>query len=73
VPEADEIAAHDMRGFIDTAVREAQEYGVQGKAVTPYILARIVALSGGRSLRTNIALAKNNARVAAEIAVAMHS
>ena len=43
-------------------MREAQEYGVQGKAVTPYILARIVALSGGRSLRTNIALAQSNAR-----------
>ena len=58
--------------FIDSAVREAEEYGIKGKAVTPYILARIVELSGGRSLRTNIALAQSNARVAAEIAAAMH-
>src|ERR1039458_5263408 len=72
VPEADEIPAHDMRGFIDSAVREAEEYGMKGKAVTPYILARIVELSGGRSLRTNIALAQSNARVAAEIAAVMH-
>jgi pseudouridine-5'-phosphate glycosidase len=61
-----------MRGFIDSAVREAEEYGIKGKAVTPYILARIVELSGGRSLRTNIALAQSNARVAAEIAAVMH-
>jgi pseudouridine-5'-phosphate glycosidase len=71
-PEADEIPAQDMRGFIDSAVREAEEYGIKGKAVTPYILARIVELSGGRSLRTNIALAQSNARLAAEIAAAMH-
>ena len=54
-------------------MREAEEYGIKGKAVTPYILARIVELSGGRSLRTNIALAQSNARLAAEIAAAMHS
>jgi pseudouridine-5'-phosphate glycosidase len=72
VPEADEIPAHDMRGLIDSAVREAEEYGIKGKAVTPYILARIVELSGGRSLRANIVLAQSNARLAAEIAAAIH-
>jgi pseudouridine-5'-phosphate glycosidase len=72
-PEADEIPAQDMRGFIESAVKEADEYGIKGKAVTPYILARIVELSGGRSLRTNIALAQANARLAAGIAAAMHS
>ena len=72
VPEADEIPAHDMRGFIDSAVREAEGYGIKGKAVTPYILARIAELSGGRSLRANIALAQANARLAAEIASALH-
>jgi pseudouridine-5'-phosphate glycosidase len=73
VPEADEIPAHDMRGIIDSAVREAEEYGIKGKAVTPYLLARIVELSGGRSLRSNIALAQGNARLAAEIAAVMTS
>ncbi len=68
VPPADEIPAHEMRGFIDAAVQEAEQYGIKGKAVTPYILARIVELTGGRSLRTNMALAQNNARLAAEIA-----
>ena len=56
-----------------TSKTAAEEYGIKGKAVTPYILARIVELSGGRSLRTNIALAQSNARLAAEIAAAMHS
>jgi pseudouridine-5'-phosphate glycosidase len=68
VPQADEIPAHEMRAFIDTAIRESQEYGIQGKVVTPYLLARIVEITGGRSLRTNMALAQNNARLAAEIA-----
>ena len=68
VPIGDEIPLHEMRTFIDSAVDEAGRYGIQGKAVTPYILARIVELTGGRSLRTNMALAQNNARLAAEIA-----
>jgi pseudouridine-5'-phosphate glycosidase len=43
---------------------------VSGKAVTPFLLARILELTGGRSLATNIALVKNNARLAARIAAA---
>jgi pseudouridine-5'-phosphate glycosidase len=66
----DEIPAAEMATVISTAVGEAAERGVTGKAVTPYILARIVELTEGRSLRTNIALVQANARLAAEIAVA---
>ena len=66
-PEA-EIPAGEMGAFIDRAVEEADRNGVAGKAVTPWILARIVELSGGRSLRTNIELVKSNARLAARIA-----
>jgi pseudouridine-5'-phosphate glycosidase len=62
-----------MRTFIDSAVEEAERYGIKGKAVTPYILARIVELTGGRSLRTNMALAQNNAHLAAEIAAHLQS
>jgi pseudouridine-5'-phosphate glycosidase len=69
VPEADEIPAEEMRGFIDTAVGDARH--LDGKAVTPFILGRIGELTGGRSLRTNIALAASNARLAGEIAEAM--
>jgi pseudouridine-5'-phosphate glycosidase len=71
VPEADEVPYHDMRGIIEDAIGEAASYGIKGKAVTPYLLARIAEKSGGRSLRANVALAQSNARVAAEIAVAM--
>ena len=71
VPAEDEIPAEVMRGHIDAAQAAADAAGVSGKAVTPFLLAKIVELSGGASLRTNIALVKNNARVAAQIAAAL--
>jgi pseudouridine-5'-phosphate glycosidase len=71
VDAADEIPPREMAGLIDAAVTEAAGRGITGKAVTPYILARILEMSGGRSLRTNIALVKSNARLAAEIAAAL--
>ena len=70
VDAADEIPSAEMAGFIETAVAEAAKQGIQGKAVTPYILARLVEITGGRSLRTNIALVQSNARLAADLAVA---
>lgn len=58
---------------IDKAIREAlaesEAKGIKGKAITPFLLAKIKSLTKGRSLVSNIALAKNNARVAAEIAI----
>jgi pseudouridine-5'-phosphate glycosidase len=69
-PVAAEIPAAEMSGFIGHAVREGEQRGISGKAVTPWILGRIVELSGGRSLRTNIALLQSNARLAGEIALA---
>ena len=71
VPAADEIAASKMAPVIATATREAQEKGICGKAVTPFLLGRILELTEGRSLKTNIALVRNNARVAAGIAKAL--
>lgn len=71
VPAADEIAASEMAPVIATATREAQEKGIRGKAVTPFLLGRILELTEGRSLKTNIALVRNNARVAAGIAKAL--
>ena len=53
-------------------VREiADAEGVKGKATTPFLLQRIFELTGGKSLESNIALVKNNAKVAAQIAVAL--
>lgn len=68
VPEADEIPFSEMAQFIDAAQADADANAVLGKAVTPYILGRIAELTNGRSIATNIALVKNNARVAASIA-----
>lgn len=71
VPEADEIPAGQMAGHIAAAQAAAEADGIGGKRVTPYLLAKILELTGGGSLRTNIALVENNARLAAEIAIAL--
>ncbi|SPE42207.1 conserved hypothetical protein [Candidatus Sulfopaludibacter sp. SbA3] len=68
VDAADEIPAAGMSGYIAAAVADAAARGIAGKAVTPFILARLVEITGGRSLRTNIALVQSNARLAAELA-----
>lgn len=54
---------------IEKALEEAKEKGIHGKEVTPYILAAVVKATSGTSLKTNIALIKNNAKVGADIAV----
>ncbi len=71
VPSADEIPAAEIEPLIAQAVAEAQAQGLRSAEVTPYLLRRLVALSGERSLHANLALLKNNARVAAQIAVAL--
>lgn len=68
VPEADEIPAAEMNAVIERAVAEAAKAAVAGKAVTPWLLQRILDITEGRSLKTNIALVENNARLAARIA-----
>ncbi|MGH7997163.1 MAG: pseudouridine-5'-phosphate glycosidase [Opitutaceae bacterium] len=69
-------AAHALKGdaadaAIAQAVREADERGLLGRALTPFLLARVAELTDGASLRANAALLENNARVAAEIAAAL--
>jgi pseudouridine-5'-phosphate glycosidase len=60
-PEHDRVLAE--------AFAQADAAGVRGKAVTPFLLQKIVELSGGKSLEINLALARNNVRVAGEIAI----
>lgn len=72
IPVSDEIPAQIMNGYIATAQAEMTQKGVSGKGVTPFLLQRIFELSNGESLKANIALVKNNARLAADIAVAFH-
>ena len=71
IPAADEIPASELAPVIAQATREAQEKGVSGKDVTPFLLARIFELTDGKSLVANIALVRNNARLAADIATAL--
>ncbi|WP_153768440.1 pseudouridine-5'-phosphate glycosidase [Labrenzia sp. CE80] len=70
VPEESEIPHDEMAGHIATAIDQANRENIKGKDVTPYVLGAILDLTGGRSLVTNIALVRNNARLAAKIAVA---
>jgi pseudouridylate synthase len=70
IPQAAEIPAGEIGPTIAKAISEAVELGVHGKNVTPFLLARLAEITQGRSLTANIALVKNNARLAAEIAVA---
>ncbi len=73
VPVAAEEAlpAEDIEPLIAQAVSEADAQAITGKAITPFILARMVALSGERSKHANESLLINNARVAAQIAGAL--
>ena len=69
VPEEYAMDFDQMSAVIDKAMAMADENGVKGKNITPFLLAHIVELTGGDSLKTNIQLAYNNARAAAQIAV----
>ncbi|WP_122073634.1 pseudouridine-5'-phosphate glycosidase [Pseudophaeobacter sp. EL27] len=71
IPHEAEIAAEVLAPVIAQAQSEADAQGVSGKAVTPFLLQRIFELTEGRSLTANIALVRNNARLAAEIAKEM--
>ena len=71
IPVESEIPAHDLAPIIAKAQTDADAHGIRGKAVTPYLLQRIFELTEGRSLTANIALVRNNARLAARIAQAL--
>lgn len=68
ISEADEITRADITPVIETALAEAETERIAAKAVTPYLLSRILELTGGRSLEANTALVLNNARLGAAIA-----
>lgn len=71
IPAQDEIPADVLAPIIAQAQTDADSHGISGKAVTPYLLQRIFELTDGRSLTANIALVRNNARLAAAIAQAL--
>ncbi len=71
VPAEFELPVAQMEAAIGQALSEAEARGMRGKALTPFLLARISELTGEASLRANLALLENNARVGAEIALAL--
>ncbi|KAG5881561.1 hypothetical protein JTB14_033066 [Gonioctena quinquepunctata] len=71
IPEEHAIDFDTIESFIQKALRDATNRGIKGKDITPFLLSQIAELTGGRSLESNVALIKNNARVAADIAVAL--
>ena len=72
VPETDSIPASKMEPMIAKASAEAIEQGIHGQALTPFLLGRISELTKGKSLKANLALLLNNARLAGEIAKEMY-
>lgn len=70
IPAADAMPKDAIDGAIETALLDAAAKGISGKETTPFLLGRIVELTGGDSLESNVRLVLNNARLAAALAVA---
>ncbi|XP_025793921.1 uncharacterized protein LOC112874670 isoform X1 [Panicum hallii] len=71
IPTQDAASGNLIESAIQKALKEAEEKRIIGNAITPFMLERVKELTGGSSLEANIALVKNNARLGAEIAVAL--
>lgn len=71
IPEADELDPSELDSVLAGALAECESAGITGAAVTPFVLGRIGEATHGRSVPANLALAENNARVAAGIARAL--
>ena len=68
IPEAHEIKNNELEPILLDALKLAKVTGIKGKEITPFLLSQLSERSGGRTIKANIALLENNARVAAEIA-----
>ncbi|NRD77777.1 pseudouridine-5'-phosphate glycosidase [Bacillus sp. BRMEA1] len=73
IPEEYAMDDNIITAVIESALKEANEQHISGKEVTPFLLAKVKELTGGKSLESNIALVKNNAVLGAKLAVAMKS
>lgn len=71
IPEADELDPDELDSVLRSALAECDDAGITGAAITPFVLGRISAATDGRSIPANLALAENNADVAAQISVAI--
>ncbi|MGA0097150.1 MAG: pseudouridine-5'-phosphate glycosidase [Bacilli bacterium] len=70
IPVDHEMDARIMNQAIQTAIQEAEQQHIKGAALTPFLLGRVKTLTGGDSLKSNIALVKHNAKIAVQIAIA---
>jgi pseudouridine-5'-phosphate glycosidase len=73
IPQESELDAARLDAVLENALCDCEAAGIRGAAVTPFVLGRIGEVTEGRSVPANLALAENNARVAAEVAVALSS
>jgi len=73
VPEKDALTSNEIDVVIEAAITEMNRLGITGKDTTPFLLAKIAEVTKGRSLAANIALVLNNAKLAAQVAVASHA
>ena len=73
IPYQYDIDLKVINEAIEQAIQMQTELGIKGKESTPFLLEKVKELTGGESLASNIALVKNNVRLAAEIAVAYHT
>ena len=69
IPQQYEIPYDEMSKYIDIAIAEAKDKGISGQAVTPFLLSKLVEITAGKSLETNIRLVENNVKLATKIAV----
>jgi pseudouridylate synthase len=71
VPEGDEVPFEMLEPVVESALAEAAEARIAGGAVTPFVLERVASQTSGRSVRANVALVENNARIAAALAAVL--
>jgi len=71
VPEASEVPAASLERALQSALREAEDQQIGGRDLTPFLLSRMAHASAGATLKANVALLENNARVATQISMAL--
>lgn len=73
IPEKHGMDEKMIEEIIEIALRQADENHITGKEVTPFLLAKVKELTGGKSLEANIELVKNNAQLGAKLAISFHA
>lgn len=73
VPKEFEVPFEQLRNVLDEALQEAERKAIGGRDLTPFLLSEMARRSGGATLQANIALLENNARIAADIVLALNA